>query len=493
MFRNCAYFGIFFTTLNGPDPKDVLLENNVFEATKQWNGQNAPYAVNIANWLSRVENFTIRNNTFGGDIAIQPNTIVNSKIVGNIGAGAELQVRASTYAYNVWTSAQCSSTDKRDASAMSQFVNPAAHDWHLKSGAPRSTRREPTDSRRPTATARAAAARADAGAHEYGGDAPTTPTPTPTPTPDADADADPHPAADAGHAGAVGAAGHGVDDHDADQHRPEVERPTDNVGVTGYRIYRNGTRVATTTSTSYTVTGLACNTSYTIGLTAIDAAGNESNRAEATGTTKTSACARRSPRRGLVGAWGFDEARARRSPTPPARATPARSRADARHRAASAGRCTFDGVNDWVTVADAASLDLTTGMTLEAWVKPRRARLVWRTVAIKEGAGARLRPVCAHDRDAPTGHVQPGTTRALAARARCPRNTGRTRDHLGRHDAAALRRRQAGRQRRRVRHHRTSGALRIGGNAIWAEWFDGADRRDPRLQPRAHAAESRRT
>ena len=30
----------------------------------------------------------------------------------------------------------------------------------------------------------------------------------------------------------------------------------------------------------------------------------------------------------------------------------------------------FDGVNDWVTVADANSLDLTTAMTLEAWVYP---------------------------------------------------------------------------------------------------------------------------
>ena len=27
----------------------------------------------------------------------------------------------------------------------------------------------------------------------------------------------------------------------------------------------------------------------------------------------------------------------------------------------------FDGLNDWVTVNDAASLDLTTGMTVVAW------------------------------------------------------------------------------------------------------------------------------
>ena len=32
----------------------------------------------------------------------------------------------------------------------------------------------------------------------------------------------------------------------------------------------------------------------------------------------------------------------------------------------------FDGVNDWVTVADANDLDLTAGMTIEAWVYPDR-------------------------------------------------------------------------------------------------------------------------
>jgi hypothetical protein len=69
----------------------------------------------------------------------------------------------------------------------------------------------------------------------------------------------------------------------------------DNVGVTGYRIYRNGTRIATVTSTSYDVTGLTCGTSYTIGLTAIDAAGNESYRPHATGTTSTSSCADTQP------------------------------------------------------------------------------------------------------------------------------------------------------------------------------------------------------
>ena len=46
----------------------------------------------------------------------------------------------------------------------------------------------------------------------------------------------------------------------------------------------------------------------------------------------------------------------------------------------------FDGVNDWVTVADSASLDLSSGMTVEAWVRPSKAG-GWRTVVVKERPG----------------------------------------------------------------------------------------------------------
>ena len=65
---------------------------------------------------------------------------------------------------------------------------------------------------------------------------------------------------------------------------------TDNVGVAGYRLYRNDVAVGTVTSPGYTYSGLTCGTSYTFALEAYDAAGNASNRAFATGTTSTSAC-----------------------------------------------------------------------------------------------------------------------------------------------------------------------------------------------------------
>lgn len=56
---------------------------------------------------------------------------------------------------------------------------------------------------------------------------------------------------------------------------------TDNVGVTGYNVYLNGSLHDNTTGTSYSFTGLTANTSYTLGVSAYDAASNES----ALGTT----------------------------------------------------------------------------------------------------------------------------------------------------------------------------------------------------------------
>jgi chitodextrinase/uncharacterized membrane protein YgcG len=63
---------------------------------------------------------------------------------------------------------------------------------------------------------------------------------------------------------------------------------TDNVALAGYGLYRNGSTVGTTTGLTYTFTGLACGTSYSFGIDAVDAAGNRS--ATASLTASTSAC-----------------------------------------------------------------------------------------------------------------------------------------------------------------------------------------------------------
>src|SRR5437763_1345986 len=49
---------------------------------------------------------------------------------------------------------------------------------------------------------------------------------------------------------------------------------SDNVGVSGYRVYRNGTQIATTGATSFANTGLSPSTTYSYTVAAFDAAGN---------------------------------------------------------------------------------------------------------------------------------------------------------------------------------------------------------------------------
>ena len=59
---------------------------------------------------------------------------------------------------------------------------------------------------------------------------------------------------------------------------------TDNVGVAGYRVYRDGTLAGTTTSTSFTDTGLTPSTQYSYTVVAYDAAGNASSPSSAIST-----------------------------------------------------------------------------------------------------------------------------------------------------------------------------------------------------------------
>jgi chitodextrinase len=62
---------------------------------------------------------------------------------------------------------------------------------------------------------------------------------------------------------------------------------TDDVGVTGYNIYRGGTKVGTSTSTAYTDTGLTANTAYSYTVSAYDAAGLTSAQSTAQSVTTT--------------------------------------------------------------------------------------------------------------------------------------------------------------------------------------------------------------
>jgi hypothetical protein len=136
----------------------------------------------------------------------------------------------------------------------------------------------------------------------------------------------------------------------------------------------------------------------------------------------------------------------------------------------------FDGVNDWVAVADANSLDLTGALTLEAWVKPTTLG-GWRTVLLKEQPGELVYALyAATSAGPPAGHVYVGGGEADAgAPAALPLGVW---THLAlSYDGSQLRLYEDGNE---VASRSlsgaiatSSGALRIGGNNVWGEWFHG--------------------
>jgi len=60
---------------------------------------------------------------------------------------------------------------------------------------------------------------------------------------------------------------------------------SDNIGLVGYYVFRNGLQLATTSGTTYTDTGLTTSTAYTYTVNSYDAAGNLSNPTAITVTT----------------------------------------------------------------------------------------------------------------------------------------------------------------------------------------------------------------
>ncbi len=152
----------------------------------------------------------------------------------------------------------------------------------------------------------------------------------------------------------------------------------------------------------------------------------------------------------------------------------------------------FDGVNDLVRIPDAAALDLTTGMTLEAWVKPAQH---WRLAHGRSSRSARATsPTRSTARRraprAPSSRRRPATTGWPNARLAC-RSTRWS--HLAATfdgaTAAAVRQRHPGRRRSAYAGALPTSAndLFIGGNSVWTEFFDGLIDEVRDLRPRAHA------
>jgi hypothetical protein len=220
------------------------------------------------------------------------------------------------------------------------------------------------------------------------------------------------------------------------------------------------------------VAGAASNGPHTLTAVARDAAANTTVSAPVAVTVSNAA-----PAAGVVAAYAFSDG---------AGTTVRDSSGNANNGTAAnatwstagktGGALSFNGTSSLVTVPDSASLDLTTGMTLEAWVRPTATGTAWRTVLFKEQAGGMVYSLYANQQtNRPVGQVNIGGEQNAVGTAAVPLNAW---THLAvTYDGAALRLYVNGTL---VTTTATSGAiptstgaLRIGGNTIWPEWYAG--------------------
>jgi hypothetical protein len=255
--------------------------------------------------------------------------------------------------------------------------------------------------------------------------------------------------------------------------------PNSESDLAGYILWY-GTQPGTYTAsvdvgnqTSYRVANLNDGATYYFAVQAYDGRGMASTRSSEVSATVPVVLT------GPVAAFGFEEGAGTVAGDASGHANHATLRGPRWTTSGRFGRgLTLDGIDDWVTVADGASLDLTRGMTLEAWVRPARLS-GWRTVLLKEGGGALAYALYAHDNaPRPSAYARlSGQTSSHGAfgTAQLPLNTW---THLAAtYDNATLRLYVNGlevhRQALTGSMVTTTGALRIGGNSLWGEYFEG--------------------
>jgi chitodextrinase len=253
---------------------------------------------------------------------------------------------------------------------------------------------------------------------------------------------------------------------------------TDDTGVTGYSRYLDGTLTGTGPGTSFTFTGLACGKSYTLAVDAVDAGGNRSARTSV--VASTSPCTDTTPPPSSpVAAYSFDNGSGT-TVTDVSGGGNNGTISGATWTTAGkfGGSLSFDGVDDLVTVADAAALDLTTGMTLEAWIRPGVSSS-WRTIVTKEQSGNLVYGLfSSSDTSVPSGILSIGSSPTQdIVRGSTPLPVSTWKHLAVTYDGAVMRLYLDGAQvsTKSVTGAmpNSSGPLQIGGNKVWPEWFQG--------------------
>ena len=142
----CGSQGLYMINELGGNIHDVVVENNMFGDCDTAGDYNT--CTNSLIVDRGVSNVVIRNNSFavntvGAGMRVTGGNNTGIQVYGNAGEGPGCETTGTTYSYNVWDDAKCSSTDTM---LDPMFVSNAgsAFDLHLRSGSPAVGRGDPS-------------------------------------------------------------------------------------------------------------------------------------------------------------------------------------------------------------------------------------------------------------------------------------------------------------------------------------------------------------